>query len=75
MSISIDRKIGINRYAFNTFDFFTEMHVCASWNGVASAEKHYESPSFDQKEPLQKTHSTRLNYFYPRGQVSQVQLN
>jgi len=30
------------------------MHVWATWNGVASAEKHYESPSFDQKEPLQK---------------------
>ena len=31
-----------------------EMHVWATGNGVASAEKRYESPSFDQKKPLQE---------------------
>ena len=30
------------------------MHVWATGNGVASAEKRYESPSFDQKKPLQE---------------------
>ena len=30
------------------------MHVWATGNGVASAEKRYESPSFDQKETLQE---------------------
>ena len=45
---------GINRYTFITFDFPREMHVWAARNGVASAEKRYESPSFDQKKPLQE---------------------
>ena len=31
-----------------------EMHVWATWNGVASAEKRYELPSSDQKKPLQE---------------------
>jgi len=31
-----------------------EMHVWATGNGVASAGKRYESPSSDQKEPLQE---------------------
>jgi len=35
LSISLDRKNGINRYTFITFDFLKEMHVWAAWNGVA----------------------------------------
>ena len=31
-----------------------EMHVWAAGNGVASSEKRNESPSFDQKKPLQE---------------------
>ena len=30
------------------------MHVWAAGNGVASSEKRNESPSFDQKKPLQE---------------------
>ena len=54
LSISLDRKNGINRYTFITFDFLKEMHVWAAWNGVASAEKGHESSSFDQKKHLQE---------------------
>ena len=31
-----------------------EMHVWATGNGVASAEKRYEFPSFDQEKPLEE---------------------
>ncbi len=31
-----------------------EMHVWATRNGVASSEKSYEQPFFDQKKPLQE---------------------
>ena len=47
-------KNGINGYSFITFDFLMEMHVWATGNGVVSAKKRYESPSFDQKKPLQE---------------------
>ncbi len=45
---------GINRYTLSTFNFLMEMHVWATGNGVASAKKRYESPSFDKKEPQQE---------------------
>ena len=38
---------GINRYTFATFNFLMEMHVWVTGNGVASAEKRYESSSFN----------------------------
>jgi hypothetical protein len=47
MGISPDRVKSINRYSFNTFNFLMEMHVWATGNGVASADKRYELPSFN----------------------------
>ena len=37
------------------------MHAWATWNGVASTEKRYESPSFDQKKPQQTSAKTSLH--------------
>ena len=40
------------------------MHVWVTGNGVAFAEKRYESPSFDQKKPLQEKFTPQCGFIF-----------
>ncbi len=40
------------------------MHVWATGNGAAFAEKRYESPSFDQKKPLQEKFTLQREFIF-----------
>ena len=51
-----------------------EMHVWATGNGVASAKKRDESPSFDQKKPLQEN-LTPQRWVIPVFQTKPFKLN